>query len=671
MSGQPYRYASDVDKFRAEYMASLGLRTDLDDLNLQANKTYKETGALPPVSQMKDTRTTSEILADTEKLKQSILQDFKPLGSPQLIMGIIQGVLSSRLNSDGSFFTFLAQRAPELVRNLQKVYKFGIKGDANDIKTFVEFLEEMFSKQKNINESVKTYFNRPASLPGVGSMLGIISEGDLDSIKAIFEDVARKLMLKAQAIKPTVTDASYRGIKGDEPTYRESVINDIKNISSSLLFLKDFISSKQYKMFSEAYINEILKGTDLDNEIVKIFFDLYQQYIAIVERIPKADVLYALLKQLDNSLKNSSIQLSSKITNEIWGLFADIDQIEEIVKGMEEQIKLINSTYSANPTPSPFPGTGKRLGGDTYEPPKVKSQLEAQMESGLFGKQQYELIRRNIASDEINNKVASIDNEIVYLGDEVKEKRGRVMRLNEQINDEKIIPRLKTRYESIKDRLENEIEIISKNIRDLETEKASLIKQEHDITGHGIKRRRGRPKGCGIAKPYKETVKASTATTGIMESPRFVHFGKYLLNMHKLNNEGIFSLKQPSGGNIIGNPSIKISKNLSGVIKKMVGGGVPSFNELSQLSEPEKVYLHKVAKKSNIEDKFSIPTPSKDTEEKDMHQFEVMKGEIMSGNDNKEFIKKFKLLLMKLSKNGTLPKSEVNEILGDLVELGY
>jgi hypothetical protein len=47
-----------------------------------------------------------------------------------------------------------------------------------------------------------------------------------------------------------------------------------------------------------------------------------------------------------------------------------------------------------------------------------------------------------------------------------------------------------------------------------------------------------------------------------------------------------------------------------------------------------------------------------------------MRGEIMAGNDNKELLKKFKLHILKLSKSGTLPKREVQEILEDLLELG-
>jgi len=198
---------------------------------------------------------------------------------------------------------------------------------------------------------------------------------------------------------------------------------------------------------------------------------------------------------------------------------------------------------------------------------------------------------------------------------------------------------------------------------------------EGKATGHGITMKKGRSRGNGIAKPqkpYKDTIKENAAyDKGITESPRFVKFGRYLINNHKLNKEDTLSLRVPSGGSLPDFPPKRLSPSLSKVIKVMIGGGVPSYNELSKLSEPEKSYLHAVASKSNILDKFSIPTPSKDSYEKDIHAFEVMKGEILAGNDNKDLIKKFKLHIIKLSRMGTLPKKEVNEIMEDLLSLGY
>jgi hypothetical protein len=78
-----------------------------------------------------------------------------------------------------------------------------------------------------------------------------------------------------------------------------------------------------------------------------------------------------------------------------------------------------------------------------------------------------------------------------------------------------------------------------------------------------------------------------------------------------------------------------------------------------------------VASASGIIDKLSIPAPDKSAEDKDIDQFELMKGQILSGNDNKDYIKKFKLLVMKLSKEDLLPMRQAKEVLYELALLGY
>jgi len=54
-----------------------------------------------------------------------------------------------------------------------------------------------------------------------------------------------------------------------------------------------------------------------------------------------------------------------------------------------------------------------------------------------------------------------------------------------------------------------------------------------------------------------------------------------------------------------------------------------------------------------------------------INEFEVMKGQIMSGNDNKEYVKKFKLLVLKLVRSGYIPKIEGFDLVEELTSLGY
>ena len=200
-----------------------------------------------------------------------------------------------------------------------------------------------------------------------------------------------------------------------------------------------------------------------------------------------------------------------------------------------------------------------------------------------------------------------------------------------------------------------------------------LALQNVGVQGSGFKKRSGRPgrpRGSGLAVPKKFLVDKVDHDKGIKPDKKFVPFGKYFIHSHKLN-DNILSFRQPSGVFVIGQPSHRVSDKLGNVMRCIIGGKVPSFNDLNGLSDEEKNYLYKVAKRADISDKLSIPTPSKDAQEKDIHDFEVMKGEIMAGNDSKELIKKFKLLLLRLSKNSSLPKSDVQEIMEELLTLGY
>ena len=133
MSGQPNRYANSAEMFRNQYMDALNSRANVDEFNLQANKNFKATGTLPPsVTQQVDNRTTTEILADTEKLKLNIISELKPVMNSGTASVVVQKIQTAPANADGSFLIWVAQNIPEIVKSLKKKYAFGIKGDSQD-----------------------------------------------------------------------------------------------------------------------------------------------------------------------------------------------------------------------------------------------------------------------------------------------------------------------------------------------------------------------------------------------------------------------------------------------------------------------------------------------------------------------------------------------------------
>ena len=164
--------------------------------------------------------------------------------------------------------------------------------------------------------------------------------------------------------------------------------------------------------------------------------------------------------------------------------------------------------------------------------------------------------------------------------------------------------------------------------------------------------------------------KATDWDKGVNPTKRFVPIGRYIINKHRLDDD-VVAIKRPAGSCIKEFPSTRVSGGLGKIIRHIVGGGIPDFDELEALDDNEKAYLHKLSKETHILDRLSIPAPKKSESDKEIDKFNVMRGEIMSGNDNKELIRKFKLMTMKLMNLNLLPKSQARDILFDLTSMGF
>ncbi len=70
-------------------------------------------------------------------------------------------------------------------------------------------------------------------------------------------------------------------------------------------------------------------------------------------------------------------------------------------------------------------------------------------------------------------------------------------------------------------------------------------------------------------------------------------------------------------------------------------------------------------------DKIDIPPPKRGKTDELINKYEIMKGQILAGQDNPEVIKSFKESILRLSELKLMPKSQVREILMDLTSMGY
>lgn len=665
MSGQPYRYVKDIENFRNEYMNALNLRANIDDMNFQANKIYKETGALPPKSTMKDMRTTAEILMDVEKLKINIIAEFAGLATPQMIQLVLQRVQASPLNGDGSFLVWFAQNVKELVPQLKKKYAYGIAGDANDAENMYLFIQDMFSKTKDINTTLKSAFDRPVGSDNIG-----INVGDFVKLKKAYDDIQFRLISV-----PAVSSL-------------RNEIRDKFNAMDAFIAAPTpppaggapVAGATKYEQLKNIFIN--VSNQAIPSQQSQINDTGYKALIEYTDKLPAPSQVRTILEQLNKAEKNADPSLTIKLLENLTSILPEIRE-STYMSRLADQIITTNGLppnqpLAAGPAPAPHvPGNARNMGAPALMP--QASQLMNQVIgmvvnqvngcTGLVPRPQpagpipvpcIEL--RDFFKDQIIPGIINVmDNAHGQGWQQIVNFDSNVL-LN-AIGDLTGSPtgNFDWDYANQAGAGLNVIAPVVRRAIDVARGGNNAV-----MVGAGLKRS-GRPRGSGIVKPIYERI---DKTQGIKQGHTHVPFGKYIINKNRLDDD-IFSFKHTKGYGVKGYPSKKISRNLSNVIKTIIGGGVPKYNELSNLSEDEKEYLHKVSSKAGIMDKLSVPTPSKDTMEQDVHQFNVMKGEILAGNDSSVLIKKFKLLLLKLSKNGSLPKRECQEIMEDLIQLGY
>jgi hypothetical protein len=155
---------------------------------------------------------------------------------------------------------------------------------------------------------------------------------------------------------------------------------------------------------------------------------------------------------------------------------------------------------------------------------------------------------------------------------------------------------------------------------------------------------------------------------GVKAEPAYVSFGKHLINKHRLLKDDVLMLRTMKGGAITAVPTQRISRGLSKVLKTIIGGGAPDFDSLSVLSDNDKEVLYNISKTSRIS--HSVPNPNKTVQEQEDTRFELLKGQIASGQDNKDAVKEFKLLLIKMMNQKRIPKGQGIDILTEMAAMG-
>lgn len=622
MSGQPNKTPLDASKFREAYMSNLNLRIALDDKNLQANKNYNRTGQLPV--EPSDFRTIEEKLADVLTLRKDVRSQ---LG--KITDGVNANNISQQLTPPELVFYY--QQSPTINQIIKERYSKGVLADI-----FVGFLRKYMAD---------TLANK-----GVASGLQQVSGSNL---VLSGENIARNL----------ATQPDYLGLL---EMYMGTGINIARPITEAI---------------------NILPPTDLFTRI---------------NAVPDENERFTLLEEANNYLKDLPTKsiISSKIrevqrlknSRDINDLRAETDRIISLIKPTDDtKIQLQNIINALSRTPEIIPPTPTRPfeeEGDMYGYSELPdAPVEDEGEETMID----ETPSRPIKPTPII-PVKAVIKGIVGMNDLYSLTKPELLAVLDKLDDEypstifgktKLLGVSRSRFGRVSDGEERKIirDLDVNNqmaLLDLINDLSGKIDKEPDMPFDPLSSGRGLRNslymvGSGIAqrKRYDKISKSDIDTTkGIGKLARFIPLGRYVINRHRLN-DNVVSLKRPSGAGIVEFPSQRVSNVLGNVLRKIVGNGIPAFEDLEALDDDEKAYLHKLAKQSQIIDRLSIPAPKKSEMDKDFNRFEILKGQIVSGNDNIELIKEFKILIMKLSNRKLIPKPQVRELLFDLTSMGY
>jgi hypothetical protein len=184
-------------------------------------------------------------------------------------------------------------------------------------------------------------------------------------------------------------------------------------------------------------------------------------------------------------------------------------------------------------------------------------------------------------------------------------------------------------------------------------------------SGHGIHRIRLRGKGLSKRAKIEHRIE------GEYTKPKpYKQLGRYLINRDKLLDD-IVMLKRVGGSHVPDYPSQKVSVPIAAALSSILNQSAPNCDDMSSKDIQE---LQKILKLCRYEGSIVLKVKGKgiekSEEDKEMDRFEILKGEIEAGNDNKTLIKEFKLMLVRFMNAGRIPRRQAQDILVDIASMG-
>lgn len=627
----PLIYPLDSAKYREQYLSNLRLQASNDQKNLNANVIFKQTGRTP--TQLTDMRTTTEKFADIEGLRVEVRSALQS-------SGILNGVGANEVS---------VQLSPAELQYFVQFKDFLIKefkGRNVPSPVFIAYLQRQYEKQqktkgvdfglqqstgRDILHGIESIRRNMVSYKDFEDLRSVV--GRLETIPELHNEGVRIHTYLNEVLRQFPTEEELRVITEVPPEIRA----DIDTLLNAAL--EDMPSSVEVRNL----VGQLRAATEGQNP------DIRQAKESLAEL---SNILYqssTLMGQL-KVIKETAEQHKGEYVRPAVPVKPSRSPFAPPIPEGSETASM-TETEMGTQVP-PYGGGGAAAEGEsvsTYEEltPAQKSEIESVRIPKTY--EEFERLHREGKPPILNKIVRMYPYE---LSAEHTTKAGKHVSLT--ISRNKLIGKT-IPHKPILDLL----------FQDYLKQHGEVGAEESKGEGHGL---RPRMKGKGLSRPIQRKTPAERSEGFVKETP-YKQFGRYLIHRRKLN-DNILMLKRPQGGGVNELPTQHTSANLTKVIKKLSKGEQPSFDELNDLSTADKELLHKLVKVSHYEN-VSVPEPNKMSLDKDLNRFDILRGEIIAGNDSKELIKEFKTLVLKFANSDRIPRRQANEILMELTALGH
>jgi hypothetical protein len=706
MSGQPNRNPTDPAKFRQQYLANLALEANINDKNLQANMIYKKTGEVP--SQMTDNRTTAEKLADIERLKIDVRGELSEITDGANANAIVQAIDPFQLE-------FLAQHIKEIVADIKPKYKYGIP-----VGIFENYLDAYMQRAVNTNEvnyglqqaagdnillgiqQIMGNMINPQAIVFLSQQIAQAHQGGMIN-NALLVALQRDLVQMANIIPDQqFFQALQNNIDANVQYHIQQQVNNALQNVPTIQQVTDLQRQLQQAMTNNDRaraqqvadaLHEILQ---LQPMVVQTMAQIKAELLGeldvrqgmtddikdeILQELRLAGIenkrtLNSVQRDLESSLQNFT---RDQIAGAVENLIQKLNELRgngekltaPIVKAVVKDAIAESLAEHARASPSPSPAAN---------PFRMLTETSPDTTAAEYAKdvKQFRKPRDTPIYVPAGARDLSDDLRGEFTPSQAKKQERHTPITEHLINElDKHVTNYFTSHRTRKIYINKMASIFPQNInREL---RIPVDSEDNNILDAAIRRINAKvtelTKGGGAKKGGRGLHRMhgrglSNVTVGIMPTQKYVPFGRYFIDHHRINDD-IISLRRGNGVNIFGLPVRRVTKDLGEVVRTILKNGHPSYNQIDKLTKEEKDYLYKVAKSSNLLDRLHIPSPTKEEDDQDINQFEILKGELLCGNDGNETIKKFKVLVMRMMNKGLLPKGQAKEILLDLATMGY